>query len=154
MFQNSKLRPLMKRIRKPQTTIFEYIMQKESVEYLIRTRAKVKQRDNFRTIASRLNTKKVMSITHYYSPGAVSRLIRLPIRRIVYNISDTGSWDMENCDYKKDRARHLDMTLWSSGRHLASGSEGCRFESWLAGLMLSPWKRLFTCIHSPYSCVK
>ena len=64
----------MKRIRKPQTTIFEYIMQKESVEYLIRTRAKVIQRDNFRTIVSRLNTKKVMSITHYYlNPGSPGR---------------------------------------------------------------------------------
>ena len=38
---------------------------------------------------------------------------------------------------------------WSSGRHLASGSEGHGFESWLCQVDVESWERLFTCISHP-----
>ena len=45
------------------------------------------------------------------------------------------------------------MVLWSSGRHLASGSEGLGFESWFCQVDVeSLGKALY--MDFPHSCVK
>ena len=51
-------------------------------------------------------------------------------------------------------ARPVNVALWSSGKHLASGSGGPGFESWLCQVNVESLERLFTCIFSPHSCVK
>ena len=49
----------------------------------------------------------------------------------------------------------LCVALWSGGRRLALGGQEVPGSSpGYARSKLSPWKRLFTCIFSPYSCVK
>ena len=65
------------------------------------------------------------------------------------NDDDGGENCGENNRYDVDAACRV--ALWSSGGHLASGSEGPGFES---KSTLSPRERLFTCISSPHSCAK